>query len=139
VYGGVFAVRALPATWPQQFLSLRYADAEGQEHEVGLVRDLADWPAEVQDRLEQSLARRYFIRRLVVIEAIESQYGLLTFRVETDHGPAEFIMRASHSQAQDYGRSGKILIDVHDNRYLVEDVAALPRRQQVLSRRYIYW
>jgi hypothetical protein len=138
-YGGVFAVRALPATWPQQFLSLRYADAEGREHEVGLVRDLADWSGEVQDLLEHSLGRRYFIRRIVGIESIELKYGLLTLRVQSDHGPAEFIMRSSHSQAQDYGRSGKVLIDVDDNRYLVEDVEALPRRQQLLFRRFIYW
>jgi len=59
--------------------------------------------------------------------------------VVTDHGPAQFTMRASQSQAQDYGRSGKILIDVDDNRYLVENVEELPRRQQVLFRRYIYW
>jgi hypothetical protein len=38
-------------------------------------------------------------------------------------------MRNSHGQAQDYGRTGKLLIDVD----------ALPRRQQLLFRRYIYW
>ncbi len=139
VHGGVFAVRALPASWPRQFLSLRYADGDGQEHEVGLVRDLADWPTQVQDLLERSLARRYFIRRLVAIDSIEQKYGLLTFRVDTNLGPAEFTMRSSHSQAQDYGQAGKILIDVDDNRYLIEDVEALPRRQQLLFRRYIYW
>jgi len=138
-YGGVFAVRALPATWPRQFLSLRYADAGGQEHEVGLVRDLADWPGEVQALLERSLARRYLVRRLVAIDGIELEYGLLTFRVVTDQGQAQFTMRCSHAQAQDYGHSGKILIDVDDDRYLVEDVEELPRRQQVLFRRYIYW
>ena len=48
-------------------------------------------------------------------------------------------MRNSHGQAQDYGDDGKLLIDVDDNRYLVADVDALPRRQQVLFRRYVYW
>jgi len=48
-------------------------------------------------------------------------------------------MRNNHGHAQDYGRSGKLLIDVDDNRYLVEDIGSLPRRQQLLFRRYIYW
>jgi hypothetical protein len=139
VHGGLFAVRCLPATEPQRFISLRHADADGQEHEVGMVRDLADWPPAVRALLEQSLLRRYFIRRVTAIESIECRYGLLTFQVRTDGGAAQFVMRNSHSQAQDYGASGKLLIDVDDNRFLVEDIDALPRRQQMLFRRFVYW
>ncbi len=138
-YGGVFAVRALPATWPDRFISLRYADAEGEEHEIGLIADLNDWPAPARTLVEQALGRRYFLRRIHAVDAIELRYGLLNFQVRTERGPAQFTMRSSHSQAQDYGAAGKILIDVDDNRYLVEDADALPRRQQLLFRRYIYW
>jgi ATP-binding cassette subfamily B protein len=139
VYHGVFAVRALPATWPEQFIGLRYADADGQDHEIGMVRDLGAWPDASRTLVEQVLARRYFIRVITAIESIALEYGLLTFHVETDRGSAEFTMRNSHSQAQDYGQGGKLLIDVDDNRYLVPDLEALPRRQQTLFRRYVYW
>jgi ATP-binding cassette subfamily B protein len=138
-YSGVYAVRALPATDPERYISLRYADADGQDHEVGMVRDLAESPPGVRALLEEALARRYFIRRISAVEGIELEHGLLTFRVQTDRGPATFTMRNSHSQAQDYGVAGKLLIDVDDNRHLVENVEALPRRQQALFRRYIYW
>src|SRR5579883_2631544 len=57
LYDGLFAVRALPATCPDQFISLRYADEDGQEHEIGLVRDLAEWPVYHRSLLEQALAR----------------------------------------------------------------------------------
>jgi ATP-binding cassette subfamily B protein len=139
VHRGVFVVRALPATCPGRYISLRYADADGQEHEVGMIADLVDWPRGMRDLIEEALARRYFIRLITAVEGIELKYGLLTFRVRTGHGPADFTMRNSHSQAQDYGPAGKLLIDVDDNRYLVADVDALPRRQQALFRRYIYW
>jgi ATP-binding cassette subfamily B protein len=139
LYDGLFAVRALPAACPDQFISLRYADDDGQEHEVGLLRDLADWPAEDRALLEQALARRYFVRVITVIDSIESKYGLLTFQVQTDRGPVRFTMRHSHSQAQEYGENGKLLLDVDDNRYLIPDVDALPRRQHLLFRRYVYW
>jgi ATP-binding cassette subfamily B protein len=139
VYGGVFAARALPATFPDQFIGLRYADAEGQEHEIGLVRHLDAWPRPARALLEEALARRYFIRAITAVEHIELTYGLLTFRVQTDRGSAEFMMRNSHSQAQDFGPAGKLLIDVDDNRYLVSDVDALPRRQQLLFKRFVYW
>jgi hypothetical protein len=32
-----------------------------------------------------------------------------------------------------------MLIDVDENRYLIDNIDALPRRQQVLFRQYIYW
>jgi hypothetical protein len=138
-HGGVFAVRALPASAPDRYVSLRYADADGQEHEIGIVRNLADWPDPARSLIAGALERRYFIREITAIDTIELQYGLLSFRVQTDRGPAEFTMRNSHSQAQDYGKSGKLLIDVDDNRYVVRDIDRLPRRQQTLFRRYVYW
>jgi ABC-type multidrug transport system ATPase subunit len=136
---GLFAVRALPASRPDEFISVRYADADGEEHEVGLIRDLRQWPDSARKLIEEALSRRYFIQTVTAVEAIDLRYGLLTFRVQTDRGPAEFTMRNSHSHAQDYGENGKLLIDVDDNRFLVADVDALPRRQQSLFRRYIYW
>lgn len=139
VYHGVFAVMALPATCPRQWISLRWSDADGQDQEIGMARDLADWPVEAQALIQESLARRSYIRRITAIESIELNYGLLTFVVQTDGGRAQFLMRNAHSQAQDFGRSGKLLIDVDDNCYLVKDDTSLPRRQHALFRRYIYW
>jgi ATP-binding cassette subfamily B protein len=139
LYDGLFAVRALPATYPDQYISLRYADDDGQEHEVGMIRELADWSAEDRELLTQALARRYFVRTITAIDSIESKYGLLTFQVQTDRGPVCFTMRHSHSQVQEYGENGKLLVDVDDNRFLIPDIDALPRRQHLLFRRYVYW
>jgi hypothetical protein len=85
------------------------------------------------------LARRYFLRRITAIDSIQLVYGLLNFQVGTDQGPAQFTMRCGHSHTMDYGRTGKMLIDVDENRYLIDNIDDLPRRQQVLFRRYIYW
>jgi ATP-binding cassette subfamily B protein len=139
VHAGLFAVRALPATRPDEFVSVRYCDAGGREHEVGMIRNLPDWPAADRELLEQALARRYFVRRITGVTSIECRYNLLTFRVETDRGPAEFVMRNSHGQAQDYGPSGKLLTDVDDNRYVIPDVEALPRRDRAVFLRHVYW
>jgi ATP-binding cassette subfamily B protein len=138
-FDGVFAVRALPASCPNKYISLRYADLDGKEFELGIVHDLDDWPRAARKLLEAALARRYFIRRIVAIEGVQAQHGLLTFRVRTEQGPTQFTLRNSHSCAQDFGSKGKLLIDVDDNRYLVSNVESLPRRQQLLFRRHIYW
>src|SRR5690606_23772535 len=39
-YGGVYAVRCMPVRHERRYISLRHADAEGHEREVGLIRDL---------------------------------------------------------------------------------------------------
>src|SRR5262249_40348092 len=43
VHRGVFAVRCFPATTPDEFISLRVWDRDGQEIELGIVRDLSRW------------------------------------------------------------------------------------------------
>ncbi len=139
IYGGISASRILPVEYPSKFISLRYSDPDGREHEIGIIRDLAEQPPKARKLLEDALERRYFVREITDIRSIVLKHGYLHFDVETDRGPTRFMMRWTQSQAQDYGRAGKIIIDSDDNRFLVRNVESLPRRQQLLLRRHIYW
>ena len=135
----IFAVRCFPASQPDDFISLRTWDREGQERELGIVRQLGLWSARSQELVRAALARRYFLRRITGIEDIKLEYGHLLFDVRTDQGPARFTMRWTQSQAQDFGARGKVLSDLEDNRFLVPDVDELPPRQRDLLQRYVYW
>ena len=137
--GGVFAVRCFPAERPDEFISLRHADADGQQHELGIIRRMSDWPEAQQALVRDALARRYLLHDIRSIATIRLAHGLLDFEVETDQGMHRFTMRWSQSAVQDFGPRGKLLLDVDDNRWLVADVEALPRRQQLLFRRHVYW
>ena len=137
--GGVFAVRCLPIRYPRQYLSLRHLDEHKRETEVGLIRDLNEWPSDVQSLIEQSLAKRFFVHTITAIKGIEHFQGYLNFDVETDLGPRQFIMRWQGDKAQDYGASGKMLLDTEENRYLVRDIAALTERDRGVFLRHIYW
>lgn len=138
-YRGVIAVRAFPATHADQYISLRYDDHDGQQHEIGIVRDRQEWPTAQRQMIADALRRRYLLKTIASIEAIELKYGLLEFRVRTDRGPATFMMRWSQNQAQDFGPHGKMLLDVDENRFLVPDVSALSPRERLLFARFIYW
>src|SRR5690606_9052667 len=130
------AARCFPASAPEQFISLHTADEHGKEHEVGVIRDLADWPAEAASAIRRALAKRYFQRRITAIERITLQQGYLDFAVQTDQGPVEFTMRWTQSQVQDFGERGKVLLDLEENRYLIADTEALPPRQRELLQRF---
>jgi ABC-type multidrug transport system ATPase subunit len=139
VHRGVFAVSCFPATRPDDFISLRVWDVDGKERELGILRQLDQWPADCQSLVRAALARRYFLRRIQAIDDITLEYGYLNLRVRTDQGPGSFTMRWTQSQAQDFGANGKVLLDLEDNRYLVPDVDQLPKRDRELLQRYIYW
>ena len=139
IYHGVYAVRCMPVRHPSQYISLRYVNVEDRVREIGLIRDLDDWPDEAQTLLQESLLRRYFVHTIQSIVSIKQWQNFLTFAVETDLRPVEFIMRYTTDAAQDYGENGRMLLDVDENRYLVPDVTALPPRERQLFERYIYW
>jgi hypothetical protein len=59
--------------------------------------------------------------------------------VETDRGPSKFTMRWTQGQALDYSENGKLLIDTRENRYVVENIDALPAEDRERFLQYIYW
>jgi hypothetical protein len=139
IYGGVYAVRCLPVRFPREYISLRFIDHDKREVEVGLLRRLDDWPAEVQELIEASLCKRYFVHGVRAIRTIEQLGAYLKFEVDTDLGPMEFIMRWQSDRAQDYGANGKMLLDTEDNRFLIANVNDLSDDDRTLFQRYIYW
>ena len=139
IYGGVYAVFLFPVRYPNQFISLRHHTSKGEDVEVGIVRDLKDWPEKDRALVQQSLRRHYFIHTITRIEHIGWKFGFVSFEVDTDKGAASFLMRWQHDRAVDYGRHGKILLDVDDNRYLIPDVKALSDHERNEFVRYIYW
>jgi ATP-binding cassette subfamily B protein len=136
---GLFARRCLPVRFPEAYLSLRYADADGREIEVGLLRDLEAWPPGVRALLRHSLGKRYLVHTILAIRSVRAAEPYLHFDVETDLGPQRFTVRQQADRVQEYGSNGKILLDTFENHYLVPDVDRLPEGERRMFLRYIYW
>jgi ATP-binding cassette, subfamily B, bacterial len=139
VKGSVFAVRAFPASHPDEFISIRGWDERGDELELGMIRRLSDFSASDQDLILESLRRRYLLREIHRIHKVDLRQGFLEFEVETQQGREEFLLRWSASQAIEYGSDGKLLIDTEENRYLVPSVSSLNPADQEKFERYVYW
>ena len=60
IYGGVYAAFAFPVAHPESYISLIHT-ADGEGLEIGIIRDLNDFPEEQAALVRQALARRYFI------------------------------------------------------------------------------
>ena len=139
IYGGVWAAYAFPVAYPESFISLLYSVGDGKDREIGIIRNLSDFPAADVDLVRQALKRRYFIHTIQRINEIGWKYGYIRLDVETDKGHVEFLMSWQTDRAVDYGRHGKVLIDVDDNRYLIPDVENLPPKERSEFTRIIYW
>jgi hypothetical protein len=138
-YRGVFAVNLFPATNPEDYISLRIWTRDGEQQEVGILRNLNEWPEEAQRLVRSALDRRYFLQTIIGVDSLRVELGHLHGEVRTPHGPRRFTMRWSQSQVQDFGERGKMLLDLDDNRFLVPDVATLPPKERELFQRYVYW
>ena len=139
VYKGVHAARCLPVSHPMEYVSLRYFNEEKRETEIGLIRSINSWPDEAKGLLQEALSKRYFVHTIESILSVQLFQGYLDFKVETDLGPMEFMLRWQFDRAQDYGPKGKILLDTDENRYLIPDVETLPESERRVFQRYVYW
>jgi ATP-binding cassette, subfamily B, bacterial len=140
IYGGVFAAYAFPVAYPTGYISLIHSAGDDKEQiEIGIIRSLDAFPPEQADLIRSALKRRYFVHTILRIIHIGWKYGFVALDVQTDKGPASFLMNWSHDRAVDYGRRGKILIDVDDDRYLVPDLDTLTTKERAEFTRYIYW
>jgi hypothetical protein len=137
-YGGIYAAYAFPVGTTEAYISLLQV-GETKDTEIGVIRDLHAFPQEQAELVRQALKRRYFVHTITELKSITMQYNLLFVEALTDKGPVSFHMRWAQDKAVDYGKEGKVLIDVDDNRYLIPDVQALPARERVEFQRYIYW
>ena len=136
---GVFVVCAFPTNAMDRYLSLRVWEADGDDREIGMIRDLAEWPQLQRELVEERVRRRYLFRRISAINSLDLHHGHLWFDVQTDLGQQHFCMRWSQSQAIEFGQHGKLIYDTEDNQYVIADLQSLSPADLELFRRFVYW
>jgi ATP-binding cassette subfamily B protein len=135
----VFIVKTFPSKYPAGYLSVRSWKENGEEYECGMIRELAQWRSSNRTLIEEMIERRYLMRRILRVRKNQLESGYLTMDVETDRGPCTLTMRWTQSQALEYSENGKLLIDTCENRYVVEDIDALPAEDRERFLQFIYW
>jgi len=139
IYGGVYAAYDFPVHHSEEYISLIQSRGKDEDIEIGVIRDLSEFPKEQADLVRQALARRYFIHTIIKINHLRWQHGFVAVDAQTNKGHVEFLMKWQTDRAVDYGQKGKVLIDLDDNRYLIPDLTALPLADLRRFKRIIYW
>ncbi len=139
IYRGVYAISAFPVACPDKYIFLFYYDEYDRSREIGVIEDIGIFPEDVREIIHEVMKKHYFAYIIHEIYSIKLEFGTLHFEVETDKGPKNFSMRWASHRTLDFGRTGKILLDVFDDRYIVPDIERLTRAEKDLFTRYVYW
>lgn len=136
-YPRVVLRSCFPVSDTAAFLSVRDANAEKQP-EIGIIEDWTELKPKDREAVAAELSLYYLVPKIKRIDEIKEELGFLYWKVETDKGPQEFVMRNSitHNTRQ-VSEHHWLIIDVNDARHEIEDFTRLDVRSQKLLERFL--
>lgn len=132
-FEGVVPIRAFPIQSPEIGISL--VNTDGQEVAWIEQLDAVDEPA--QGLIRHELATREFMPVISTIVSVTSFSTPCTWRVETDRGNTEFVLRGDEDIRR-VGTEGCLLVaDSHGIQFLIRDHMALNARSRKILDRFL--
>jgi hypothetical protein len=118
---------------PDRFVCFR--DSQGEE--IGVLEDPARLDPASREVLHRRLARQYFIPVIRRVLGISEYFIDQTWTVETDRGTRQFTIQGRDS-IRFLSDQAFLLIDLDDNRYLIEDRQALDETSRGWVDRFVW-
>ncbi len=132
-FEGVVPIRAFPIQSPEVGISL--VDTDG--HEVAWIEALSTVAEPAQALIRHELATREFMPVINTIVSVTSFSTPCTWKVETDRGDTEFVLRGDEDIRR-IGADGCLLVaDSHGIQFLIKDHLALDVRSRKILDRFL--
>jgi hypothetical protein len=129
---GVQPLRTFPISDDNGWIAL--INARGKE--VALIEDLGGLPPDMRALVEEGLADREFLPRILRVVHVAMNKEPYHWDVITDRGPVTFLLR----DADDIRRLGPtraILVDMHGVRYYIPDSRQLDAKSRRILSQYL--
>ena len=125
----IVPVRAFPISSPDHFISIREPDSQlsGRGAELGMIEDLAAFPAEMADLIIDELGRRYFTPAITRIHSFREKFGYCYWDVTTSAGRVEFIMNNPTSNIRTLEDGRVFMYDIDGNCFTIDDPRKLDK------------
>ncbi len=114
--------RCFPWSSPGKYISLR----DGDDEEVGWVRDLAELDPRSRAALGRALVEAGFVLEIEKIHEVEDEIEIRTFDVHTRQGPRRF-QTLRDEWPRELPGGGLLIRDVAGDLYFVRDPGSLDR------------
>lgn len=132
-FEGVVPVRAFPVQSPQDGIAI--VNLEGRE--VAWIDQLAQLPEPAQSLIQEELASREFMPVIDKIVSVTSFSTPCTWKVETDRGQTEFVLRGDEDIRR-IGSEGALLVaDSHGIQFLIRDPMELNTASRKILDRFL--
>lgn len=131
-YDSVQLIRLFPFQYPEEYLSVS-GTSDGEQKELGMLRDLASFSPEQRQLLTGYLAYKYFIPRIEKIGKLEEKLGYVYMDVTTVLGRKTICIADVTSNVRLIRRDYVTIIDVQGNRYTIDNLDSLDKdtRQKI--------
>lgn len=132
IHAGVVPVRAFPIAAPDQGIAL--VDPHG--HELAWIERLNDLPDGLRTLVEAELASREFMPVISHIVSVSSFATPSTWRVKTDHGETDFVLKGEEDIRR-LALPALLIADSHGIHYLIHDRYALDHHSRKILDRFL--
>ncbi|GIQ66417.1 DUF1854 domain-containing protein [Paenibacillus cisolokensis] len=122
----VYVHCSFPHTNRRVYLSIRTADNK----EIGMIRNLDDFPPETAALLERQMAIRYFTPEITKVVAVKEEFGYSYWEAETTAGLCRFTVRNGGGNVKFAAENRLLITDVDGNRFVI------PRLDQLSEKEY---
>ena len=122
----VWLHRVFPFDMEWEFISVQTKDNE----ELGIIRDLSDFPEDQQEIIRHELERKYFTPKIKKIKSLKEHRGFSYWQVETDIGDMDISLQDTYRSLNKIGGGRVIVTDMAGNRYEITDLDALDRKSR---------
>lgn len=119
-----FLCRQFPFERLWEFISV----LDGEQCEIGIIRNIAQFEGEANRLLTEELERRYYSPVIKSIKSAKERYGFSYWKVETDEGELGFTLHDTYRSIIRAGEKRIIFMDVDGNRFEIPDVEQLDRK-----------
>jgi hypothetical protein len=105
--------RCFPFSFTRKYISIR----DGNEEEIGIIKDLAALSKEYRRWIEENLDLRYFTPVVKSIKSLKHRYGGVEWNLLTDRGARRIITKGVHDTMTEVEPGRYLITDVDGNRY----------------------
>lgn len=132
-FEGVQPVRAFPIQSPEDGIAL----VSTQGHELVWIDRLSEVPEPAQTLIREELATREFMPVIQDILSVTSFSTPCTWRVRTDRGQTEFVLRGDEDIRRIGVQHALLVEDAHGIQFLIRDSLALNTSSRKILDRFL--
>jgi hypothetical protein len=122
----VRVAQLLPLSLPSQYWAIR----DGEDKEIGILQDLSELDTESRRTLEEEISRHYFLPKVLSVQKVRDEYGVIVWDVTTDAGEKRYTVRNLRDSSVALSITRVLMTDVDGNRFEFPNIDLLSTAAQ---------